>query len=305
MPTRKEVSKLKKDFVEKRKSVIYNKMDDINQTIYDKLMAELLKQSKSKDNYTVTELQAIFKKEFENKFPSVMRETVSTARSLVDLNEMYFSTLVDSNRLNDIKNNTNKILDKKLGIDENGKIVKGGFLDRSITTSNAQILFTKELKKILTGNPDPVALKDKLKNFIVGTPEVNGLITQYYNTFSKDLINTIDRNNGNVFADELGLNSFYYGGGLILTSRPFCLKCNGKIFNREQADKWKNILNTPSGPIWNEKKDGSYDPISQMGGYGCLHNPDWITDSLAQDIKGQQNKKAAERNAAFKNRNGL
>lgn len=305
MPTRKEVSKLKKDFVEKRKAVIYSKMDNINQSIYEKIMSELMKQSKTKDSYTITELQAVFKKEFETKFPLVMKETVNSTRSLVDLNEMYFSTLVDSNRLNDIKNNINKTLDKRFGIDSNGKVIKGGFLDRSITTSNAQSLFTKEVKKILTGNPDPVALQDKIKNFLIGTPQVNGLITQYYNTFSKDIINTIDRNNGNVFADELGLNNFYYGGGLILTSRAFCLKCNGKIFNREQADKWKNQLNTASGPIWNEKKDGTYDPLSQMGGYGCLHNPDWITESLANDIKGQQNKKAAERNAAFKDRNGL
>lgn len=306
MPTRKEVSKLKQDHVTKRQDAIDTKIITLQESLYENVSTALLTYlSKKKEDPTYDStfaLQQVVKKEFNKSFPDVMKETVNAGRSIGNLTEMYYSTLMDSNRLDDIRDKTAKILDRSLGIDENGKIKQGGFIDRALADEEVQKKFIKEVKKVAATGADVQVMQEKMKQFVVGQKESNGFIQQYYKSFAGDLINTIDRNNGNIYADDLELKYFYYAGGLILSSRPFCIKRNGKIISRDQAALWKN--DSEIKQMYKGRMD-EYEPLKCMGGPHCLHNPDWITDELAQGNIREQNKKAADRSTAFKELHNL
>ena len=135
---------------------------------------------------------------------------------------------------------------------------------------------------------------------MIGADLNGGFINQYYKGFAGTLLNDIDRNNNLIYADKLQLNYFYYSGGLILSSRPFCLDKNGKIFHRDQADKWKEdkrIIKMYGKDIKN------YVPLRDFGGPNCLHGADFVTDDMAIGNIREQNAKASARNQKFKENN--
>lgn len=304
MPTRKEISKTKQDFVQKKESAIQTDISKVS----DNLMADILANLgdyKKTGKVNQRDLLKVLKSTFTDSFPTIMRDTANAGKSLTDLNVMYFSTLLDTNRLNEVKNNVSRSIDKHLGLNPDGSLKQNGFLDKSLNSEKLQQAFIKEMNTALKGNPDVGVLKDRIKNFIVGNDVQNGLLQRHYNTLAKDILINIDRTNGNLFADQLGLRDFIFGGGLIKTSRQFCLKCNGKMFNVDQAKEWKKILGEPNGPVWDESRDGEYVPTEQMGGLGCRHVADWVTSEIVSGNKTAYNAKAAERNKNFKAKNGL
>lgn len=305
MPTYREVSKLKSDFILKKEDAINNTLNYQQQNLYDKLLNEFIKIASNKvdgKEININKLQIQFKKFYNENFSDVMKQTITASKSLTDLNQMYFSTLLDSNQLDVIHENTKKLVNKSLGIDENGKLKQGGFTDKILENQRVQKLFVKEVKVILSGNPDVALMQEKLKNFIIGNKKSVGILESYYRNLSQNLLTGIDRSNSLVYANELELQSFFYGGGLLTSSRSFCISKNGKIFTRAEAEKWKDstFITTMYGENIND-----YDPLINMGGYGCRHTPDWITQDIANELKPENNAKAKDRNAAFKKRNDL
>jgi len=308
MPTYKEVSKIKSDFIAKKEDAIKSTIGSQQENLYEKLISDFSKLASNKvegKDVSINKIQSEFKKYYDANFNDVMKQTINASKSLTDLNQMYFATLLDSNKLDDIHENTKNVLNKSLGITDTGKLIKGGFTDKALSNKEVQKVFTKEVTKILNGNPDALSMQNKLKEFILGNKQSTGILERYYRNFASDLLKGVDRGNSLVYADTLELTDAFYGGGLKLTSRPFCISRNGKIVSREQIDKWVNILNTDAGPKWSEAVHGKYDPYKCCGGHGCDHVLDWITPDLADTLKSENNKRAAEKNKAFKDRNEL
>lgn len=304
MPTRKEVSKIKADWIEKREEAIGTRIETLQQELFDEIIADFLLLAKER-KLTQTEINKLefkVRKGMREKFPQVMRETIRSSRAVGDLNLMYFSTLMESDQLDIIQEKTLKNINKRLGIDADGKIIQGGFTDKTLASDRVQKKFVKEVKSIIKSNVDVQTAQQQLKKIFTGSSTSNGLISQYYNTFAKDILLSIDRSNSAVYATELGLKNAYYEGGLIKTSRSFCLEKNGKIFHMDQIMKWKDskfIKDMYDGKI------DEYDPINgPPGGFGCLHNLGWITAELAEG-KAEQNRIAKTRNKAFKERHDL
>jgi hypothetical protein len=300
MPTYKEVSKLKSDFILKKENAIKGTLNSQQDNLFDKLLNEFIKQANEKINGnepSTYQLQNQFNKFYKENFGDVLKQNVDYSRSLTDLNQMYFSTLMDSNRLDEIHIKTKLLVDKQLGIDTKGNLKQGGFTDKILASEQAKKNFIKEVNKILVGNPDINLMQNKLKDFIIGSKNNTGILESHYRTFSQDILTSIDRSNSLVYANELELQSFYYGGGLLTSSRGFCISKNGKIFSRAEAEKWKDstFITSMYG-----KNITDYDPLINMGGYGCKHTPDWITQDIAKELKGENNAKAKERNDKFK-----
>lgn len=285
MPTYKEISKLKNDLLDARENKIKRTLSYQQQNLYDSLLNDFLKAAKDKiegKKVDIYKLQAELKKQYALNFPEVMSEVVKASESITNLNDRYFSTLVDSGRLGEIQDKTFAVINKTLGVTDKGKLITGGFIDKIIENKGVQQAFTKKVNNILNGSPDIVLMQHKLKEFIVGSKESTGLLERHYRTFASDLISNIDRTGALVYANELELNSFYYSGGVILTSRSFCKSKNGKVFTRAQAERWKDsaFITDMYGMNIND-----YEPLINMGGYGCNHRPDWITEDLAKKIK--------------------
>ena len=304
MPTRNEISKTKLDFIRKKEELIYADIAGVSNKLMEEILANL-GDYKRTGRLNKTDLLKVLKKSFAANFPKIMRDTAGAGKSLTDLNVIYFSTLLESDRLNDIKNSASLSIDKSLGLNPDGTLKENGFLDKALNSEKLQQSFIKEITNAVAGNPDVNVLKGKIETFIVGNNQQNGLLQKHYNTLAKDLLIQIDRRNGNIFADELGLRDFIFGGGLIRTSRSFCLNRNGKMFNTDQAKDWKKLLGSKSGPIWDESRDGKYIPTEQMGGLGCRHVPDWVTPDIVNGNKTAYNEKAAARNKAFREKYNL
>lgn len=287
MPTYKQISKLKTELIDKRESKIKGSLSSQQDKLYESVLTDFIQVAKDKIKGKPTNLFAIqreLKKQYELQFPAIMQETVKASTAITDLNLKYFSTLVDSNRLDEISVKTEKVINKSLGLDDNGKLKAGGFIDKTLENKKVQQLFTKEVNVILSGSPDLALMQQKLKEFITGTKQSTGLLERYYRTFANDLLANIDRTGSLVYADELELNDFYYAGGIILSSRSFCKSKNGKIFTRTEAEKWKDSAFIRG--MYDNISD--YEPLINMGGYGCLHRADWITANIAKAMKSKK-----------------
>lgn len=68
-------------------------------------------------------------------------------------------------------------------------------------------------------------------------------------------------------SDDLGLTHFLYAGGLIKTSRDFCVQRAGKIFTFKEAKTWNNGQGLPVIPY--------------LGGYNCRHSIVPMTEEKA------------------------
>jgi hypothetical protein len=309
MPTRKEVSKIKADFVATREKLVRENMSSYQLKLYDTLVSKYLKDiagqqlTSQQSLKAITEVEKAIKNFAVDANSKILNDYVAAGRSLSDLNMSYFATMFDdTKKLDEIKQKTNQVLNKRLGLLPDGKVKPKGFIDKMITDSSIQKTIIKEVRKAITNNYDLNMLKETLKKVIVGSPESTGVFERHYNTFAKDILNTIDNANNKIYADELGLQHAIYAGGLIKTSRSLCLKNNGKIFTTDQIEALKN---DPFIKKMYGDNIADYNPYETPGGYGCLHGWDWITKDLAVGKTREQNKKAADRNAAFKDRNNL
>ena len=114
---------------------------------------------------------------------------------------------------------------------------------------------------------------------ILGLRERTGALNRYYRAFLFDSIMQFDRIVSNQFAKDNDLNYFQYKGGLIETSRMFCIKRDGLVFRRDQADDWKNDPTLPGFP-----NVADYDPLVDCGRFNCRHYLLWLTDEEAKEL---------------------
>lgn len=282
MPSYSEISKIKSDLLDAREKKIKRKLNLQQQNLYDSLINDFVKVAQDKidgKKVDIYKLQTELKKQYQLYFPEVMSDVVNASASITNLNNRYFSTLLETNALKSIQTKATSIINKTLGVTGSGNLVSGGFIDKVIANQSVQKKFTKEVGKILNGSPDIVLMQQNLKEFITGSKASTGLLERYYRTFANDLIHNIDRTGSLVYANELDLQHFYYAGGKILTTRSFCETKNGKIFTRTEAEKWKDsaFITGMYGENISE-----YDPLINLGGYGCRHRCNWITEDLAK-----------------------
>ena len=122
-----------------------------------------------------------------------------------------------------------------------------------------------------------------MQEIVVGTQVRDGALEKYYKQFAYDTFNQTDAAINKHYADSLDLKWFIYQGSLIDTSRPFCVKRAGKVFNTEETDKWKcdpDLIGKPKG----KKCDDSYNPLIERGRYNCRHTLRYITEDLACEM---------------------
>jgi hypothetical protein len=112
-------------------------------------------------------------------------------------------------------------------------------------------------------------IREGLKNML-GFYGKSSILDRYYRGFVFDTVMQYDRVVANTHAESAGLKYFIYEGGLIETSREFCIKRDGLIFNKDLVDDWASDPALPATP--------GYIPLVHFGSYNCRHWAKWITD---------------------------
>lgn len=175
-------------------------------------------------------------------------------------------------------------LRKKLGITPDG-LSKGGYMDSILRSSvPLEAIKAEALKGISRGLSQKEFMAGMMSQ-ITGSPigksskgESLGIIEQHHRaTEMSDFFDRYERTYSNNVAKEVGLDQARYSGGLMGTSRDFCVQRQGKIFTRKDIVGWASLSF--------RGKNAAYNPFTDLGGYNCRHTLDWVSDELAKEMR--------------------
>lgn len=197
--------------------------------------------------------------------------------SILTSNEQYFTGIAGS-EARKMADSVTKSITSAFGINDDGTIRQQGFMndilqDRSILKDTRTFVN----KQLLAGQDRPDAA---FKEYILGTEKRKGLIESYYDRPDKngsslfDTYQKADRIIQNEYAEGLNLQAALYIGGLIATSRPFCIGKDGKVFLRDEIAAWKDLS-------FSGKPSVGYDPFQDCGGINCRHHLGWLSNRVA------------------------
>jgi hypothetical protein len=229
-------------------------------------------------------LRAIFENFAELEMNAVGEEFAKDLFDLARKNAAWYELIgIDAELAGRLADDLTMIREK-LGVDASGKLIKGGYLSQmaegaQIKGQNCRLCDTVH---VFTQTPQKEFLKG-LQQIIKGRTETKrrGAIESFWTSYAYDVPAAVREIQNLKMANELGFNYFIYTGGLIDTSRDFCRKKNGRVFSRDDAEKWVNDpdSNRP------ENEEYTYKPLIERGRYNCRHFLMWITDDRAEQIK--------------------
>lgn len=131
------------------------------------------------------------------------------------------------------------------------------------------------VKSNVTSGSSFFDMTDKLKDFMLGTPEVDGKLHSYVKQIVNDTIHTVSRDYNAKVADDLGLEWFEYVGGLMKTSRPWCVAMEHKkyVHISELPAICRGEINGEKVSLEGLKPGTNKDNVqSWCGGYNCEHH---------------------------------
>jgi len=198
-------------------------------------------------------------------------------KTVVALNEEYFAATGSTERVKEIAKTVNKVIGERMGLDDAGKIIEGGYLDTLIQDQTAKRQVQQFFHKT-RALKNETQLKVELKEMVKGVKDNGGPVNRLFDNYVYDTYQEADRVSQNEYAEKLGMEAFIYIGGVVDGSRPFCKERNGKIFLRSEIDlfgtpndKFGGYTNKSQGLFTGKPKD-VYDPFTQCGGYACRHH---------------------------------
>lgn len=226
-------------------------------------------------------LRAIFENFAELEMNAVGEEFAKDLFDLARKNAAWYELIgIDAELAGRLADDLTMIREK-LGVDASGKLIKGGYLSQM--AEGAQIkgrIVDYVIQSMTTQTPQKEFLKG-LQQIIKGVPKQSaGALESFWTSYAYDVPAAVREIQNLKMANELGFNYFIYTGGLIDTSRDFCRKKNGRVFSREDAEKW---VNDPD--LIDQKTKNTYKPLIERGRYNCRHFLMWITDERAEEIK--------------------
>jgi hypothetical protein len=114
-------------------------------------------------------------------------------------------------------------------------------------------------------------LEAYLRRYILGNPDVDGLLSRYVKQVSRDALNQFDGQVNAKIASEFGLDAYRYVGSLIEDSRPQCRRwvAMGVIQSKDLPSEiaWMNANGTGAIPGTSPETFSIY-----RGGYNCRHS---------------------------------
>lgn len=207
----------------------------------------------------------------------------SNAKKLIRQNQQYFDTIERSENHDQIKE---QVL-SAIGI--SGSVVLGGSLLYNILSNRSVIQSVKSMVLgAVNSSVSITSLKVSVEEVVL--KKEGGLFKKMFNEVMPDPYVKLDRFIGGKYASDLNLTYAIYQGGLIKTSRPFCIERNNRVFSRDEIMKFGTPYDKYGG--YSDKSRGEfqgktepYDPLTDLGGFNCRHQFDWISNELAFHLR--------------------
>lgn len=206
-------------------------------------------------------------------------------------NAALFATIsaAGDKRFKAMRGEVDRIMRKRIGIDAKGKTIGGGYFD-SLLQGVGRTARTEVQQVINAGvsSGTPIGkLMRQIEITVKGTQVNPGTLSKALQPHIFDTYQQFDRASNDTYAKKLGLDAFVYQGGLIETSRDFCIKKNGKVFTKKEAERdWPKDPTLPRKTV--EKNSGvlqGYNPTVDLGRWNCRHRTRFISRALAEELR--------------------
>ena len=166
-------------------------------------------------------------------------------------------------------------LEARFGVNAAGDLVPGGYLSALAGDTTAQRELLRFAYTAQASGAGITAYRAGLEQLVTGGNSAKGLMQQLYDE-AGDTFSEADRTLQVLAAERLGLKMFLYQGGVIKSSRLFCLKRNGQVFTDAEIDLFGTAKDAFGG--YTKKAEGlfsgksePYEPRINLGGYNCRH----------------------------------
>lgn len=159
-----------------------------------------------------------------------------------------------------------------------------GLTGSGVSTNFIEPLRTGIFQNVVAGATKS-DLEAYLRRFILGNPEVDGLLSRYVKQVSRDALNQFDGQVNAKIANEFGLDAYRYVGSLIEDSRPQCRRWVAmQVIQKKDLPSeiaWMNANGTGAIPGTSPETFSIY-----RGGYNCRHSaiPFKLTKSQREQL---------------------
>ena len=204
---------------------------------------------------------------------------------LLKANKAYFGDAASDEQHEQV---SNSIL-SSLGI-VGGAATVGSLLYTILADREAISTIKGVLMSAITGGMTIAALRTIVEEVVM--KQDGGIFRKIFNRTIGDPFVKVARAIGNGYSAKLGLDHAIYQGGIIKTSRPFCIERNNRVFTREEISKFGTASDRYGGyesPGEFQGKTPNYNPFVDCGGYNCRHQLDWISPELAKALRPDLN----------------
>jgi len=165
---------------------------------------------------------------------------------------------------------------KQIGVTySNGeaKIEQGGYLAELVDVTEPIKVVKGTVRSLMVAGVAVLILRRGIRSTVNGGDRL-GIIESKFDRESKDTFSRVDRSIGFSVSQDVGIRAAVYQGGLIETSREFCIHRNNQVFTFDEIQSWSDL-------DFVGKPKGNYNPFTDLGGYNCRHQLDFISDDLA------------------------
>lgn len=201
----------------------------------------------------------------------ILSALMQGVNQLMDFNADYYGKFEGETKLLPIRKKVVQNMRGWLGISGDNTAQENGYLSTLIKSDAVKNQIKDFALKSVMGQAGWQDTKKNLEKLIAGDKDNLGALQKYHRNFSYDLLSQVDRATGKTYADDLKFEFAIYEGGLIETSREFCKKHNGNVYHISEIQKFNPQV----------AKQPNYNPVTDLGGYGCRHHLNWIPTSLA------------------------
>ena len=201
----------------------------------------------------------------------ILAALMQGVNQLMNFNADYYGKFEGETKLLPIRKKVVQNMRGWLGINADDTAQENGYLSTLIKSDAVKNQIKDFALKSVMGQAGWQDTKKNLEKLIAGDKDNLGALQKYHRNFSYDLLSQVDRATGKTYADDLKFEFAIYEGGLIETSREFCKKHNGNVYHILEIQKFNPQV----------AKQPNYNPVTDLGGYGCRHHLNWIPNSLA------------------------
>jgi hypothetical protein len=200
-------------------------------------------------------------------------ELLSGFDELADLTNLYIGSVLDTTIKR--KDLYNAILETNIAVTKDA-LLGAGIRD------NFGNAIQEVLKTNIAGTTRRADLRKTLAQFITGTPDQLPFLQRYIKQTTNDSIMVFNREYMQTISDDLGIGFYRYQGTKIKESRPFCVARAGKVYTKEEVEKWASLSD------WDGRMKGTTKTtiFSYCGGYNCRHTLMPISEQRYRKEKG-------------------